>query len=364
MERRMGQTTPDGNRPAAGSWWSRAGTLPQAAVVAVIVAASWYMLKELAPLLRPLLLAALICYVIVPFRSRLQLDRAHFKALVALAIGGAGVAAALVLLFYGSILELNSELPRLATNAQAFVESLRAWARETLPRWLSRAVDDFLRIETQGAQRAPDFGNAVLRYAADLVIETVVVALYVIFLIMESRRIPDRVRRSFDGARAEQILATILKINSAISDYLKSKTKASLILAAPVTLVLLAFGVKFALIWGMLTFLCNFIPYIGSFVGCGTPVAFAFLDLPGDWRPIVVAVLLVSIHITSSAFFEPFFIARAVGLSPLVILLSMTFWGLCWGIVGVLVAVPLTVAMKIVLTNIEATRPLAEGMGG
>jgi AI-2 transport protein TqsA len=154
----------------------------------------------------------------------------------------------------------------------------------------------------------------------------------------------------------------VRNINDAMAGYLRVKVKASLVLAAPATVVLWAFGVKFALMWGVLTFLLNFIPYLGSILACGAPLLLAFLQTDSLVRPAVLAVLLVSMHTLSAYVVEPALTGRAVGLSPVVILVALAFWGLCWGLTGMLLAVPLTVMVKVVLENVAFTRPLARLM--
>jgi AI-2 transport protein TqsA len=157
-------------------------------------------------------------------------------------------------------------------------------------------------------------------------------------------------------------LAVVRNINDAMAGYLRVKVKASLVLAIPATVVLWAFGVEFALMWGVLTFLLNFIPYLGSLIACGAPILLAFLQMDSLGRPAVVAGLLISIHTLSAYVVEPAMTGKAVGLSPVVILVALSFWGLCWGLTGMLLAVPLTVMMKIILDNVELTRPLARLM--
>jgi AI-2 transport protein TqsA len=140
------------------------------------------------------------------------------------------------------------------------------------------------------------------------------------------------------------------------------KVKASLVLAIPATLVLWAFGIKFASMWGVLTFLLNFIPYLGSILACGAPLMLAFLQMDSIERPAVAAARLVSIHALSAYAVEPAMTGKAVGLSPVIILVALSFWGLCWGLTGMLLAVPLTVMVKIVLENVDFTRPFARLM--
>src|SRR4029077_19889556 len=100
-----------------------------------------------------------------------------------------------------------------------------------------------------------------------------------LFLLLEVSRFPQRVRKSFVNNQAGQIMAIVGNINNAIAEYLRVKVKASLFLAVPVILILWIFGVKFAVLWGVLTFLCNFIPYLGSIIAASLPILFAFLDV-------------------------------------------------------------------------------------
>ena len=120
---------------------------------------------------------------------------------------------------------------------------------------------------------------------------------------------------------------------------------------------------KSAVLWGVLTFLFNFVPYVGSAVAWTGPTVLAFLVLEPGWRPFTVAGLLLADHVLSANLIEPSLTGKAVDLSPLVVLLSLAFWGSCWGLEGMLLAVPLTVVLRIILDNLVATRPLARLMG-
>ena len=127
--------------------------------------------------------------------------------------------------------------------------------------------------------------------------------------------------------------------------------------ALPVTMILWAFHVKFPVIWGVLTFFGNFIPYLGGLVACGLPAMLAILQINTAWKLVVVLVLLVGLHLLMHYIIEPKLTGKAINLSPLVILASLAFWGSCWGLTGMLLAVPLTVMIKIILENVAFTRP-------
>ncbi len=337
--------------------------MTQVAIFLVIAAASWFMLKELAVLLRPLLMAALICYLVLPMHSRLQKQHSEPKTIAIMTAGGLLITGGLGLIVYGSIISMSDELPRLTIRAHDVAKGSKDWSNLHLPAWMNHAADDFFRAEAKGVQMAQNLGSSVLQYAANILIETAVVSLYVIFLMLEAGRMRRRVRNGFDADKSRHILDTVRTINDGIANYLKAKVRTSLILAVPVTVILVVFGVKFAPIFGLVTFLANFVPYVGTLVGLGAPLAFIFLDLPLSWQPVVAILLIATCHLATAAFVEPTMIGNAVGLSPLVVLISLTFWGLCWGIVGMFLAVPLTVTMKIVFANIESTKPIAALLG-
>jgi len=114
--------------------------------------------------------------------------------------------------------------------------------------------------------------------------------------------------------------------------------------------------------WGILTFVGNFIPYVGSLVALVLPVLLAFLELEPPWRPVAVLGLLILVQVVTNNFVEPRLTGHAVGLSPLIVLVALAFWSLCWGLVGMVLAVPLTVMLKIVFENIGLTLPPARTM--
>jgi AI-2 transport protein TqsA len=352
------------NLPGIGQsqgWRDQIG-LATVAGCLVVAAAGWYLLKEFAPLLRPLLLAVFLCYVILPSHRRLTRRIPAMASLAVLAGVSVGLLVLLAWLIFGSAVQLNEEMPRLIRRAETIIRDAEKYWTEHVPPWLAVEASDITLGQTQFAGQLKQAAAALAGAAADTVTEGVLVGIYLIFLLMEAGRLPHRIRNSFTGERPEQILAIIGNINDAITSYLRVKLKASLVLAVPVTVVLLVLDVKFALMWGLLTFLLNFIPYLGSVIACSAPILLAFLQMESIGRPTVVAALLISIHALSAYVVEPAMTGKAVGISPVVILVSLSFWGLCWGLTGMLLAVPLTVMGKIILDHVAFTQPVARLM--
>src|SRR5262249_45690810 len=159
---------------------------------------------------------------------------------------------------------------------------------------------------------------------------------------------------------AAEIMAVAGSINRAVHDYIALKTFVSLLQGGLSFAVLAAFGVEFAAMWGGLIFLLNFIPYIGSLVAVSLPILLSFLQYGEEpWKRLTITLLLLLIQRVVDNFVEPRLTGRKLGLSPLLVLLSLAFWGWLWGVVGMILAVPLTVIGKIILENIRETRPLA-----
>src|SRR5262249_22133208 len=158
---------------------------------------------------------------------------------------------------------------------------------------------------------------------------------------------PGRLREAFAGRNAESVVAIATRIHLATAEFLRAKVKASLVLAVPVTVVLWIFGVKFPIFWGVLTFALNFIPYVGSLIAGSLPILSAFVDVDPIWKPIAATFLLTTIRVVTPNWADPAMMGKAVGLRPVVVLLALAFWGECWGLTGMLLAVPLTAILKI-----------------
>jgi len=189
---------------------------------------------------------------------------------------------------------------------------------------------------------------------------TFVVLIYLIFLIAERVSLPGRVARAFGEARAKEILTVVEAINRAVHNYIALKTFVSALPGLLSYAVLAAFGVDFAGMWGVLIFLLHFIPYIGSFVAVALPIVLRFVQhAERPWKPLLITLLMLLIQQVVDNVIEPRLTGHRLGLSPLIVLLSLAFWGWLWGVVGMIRAVPLAVIGKIVLENIRETRPLA-----
>ena len=192
----------------------------------------------------------------------------------------------------------------------------------------------------------------------------VLTLVFLMFMLLEAPYVNEKIDKSFSGTSAFKIKNILDTISRQISRYLGTLSLISLATAFCAWLVLVALGVELASGWGVLTFLLNFIPTVGSIIATIPPVLMAILQFsPGLFKPLVVLISLTAIQITIGNVITPKVVGDRLGLSPVVILLSLLLWGTIWGIPGALLSVPIASIIKIVCENIQPLRPIAVLMG-
>jgi len=190
------------------------------------------------------------------------------------------------------------------------------------------------------------------------------ILIFLVFMLIGKPYSQRKIEQAFEGRRAEQITEVTGSITGQISRYLSIKLMISAITALLVWVVLVAMKVDFPVTWAVFTFLLNFIPTVGSAIATVPPVLVALVQFyPSFWPAIIVLILLLLIQQTMGSFIEPKLMGDSLNLSPVVILLSLVFWGWLWGITGALLSVPIAAAIKIVCENIEALKPISVLMG-
>jgi AI-2 transport protein TqsA len=329
-----------------------------AAYVVAVAAGGWFLLGELTVLFRPLLFAVLSTYTLMPVYLRLRKHLPTSAAVGVLSVAVTAVFAAVAVSVTASALTLSENESVWRKRAMERVREVSDWAHGFSV--VGPVPPGQRPTEEVFAERVTSALVEQLRAVAIGLPEIFAGVLYLLFLLVESARFPERVRRGYAPERAADILTVFAQINTSIIAYLRAKVVSSLWLAVPVGVVLVVFGVPFALLWAALTFVCNFIPYLGSVVAYTLPMLFATVEFGFTPQLAVVAGAVFAVHLLGAAVVEPLILGRAVGLSPLVILASLSVWGILWGIPGMFLAVPLTVVLKIVFEHLPATRPVAQ----
>lgn len=182
----------------------------------------------------------------------------------------------------------------------------------------------------------------------------------VIFMLMEASSLPAKLHKIL--GEQENALDTFDQFISNVKQYMEIKSLVSLVTGGIVALGLFIIGVDYPLLWGLLAFLLNYIPNIGSIIAAIPPVLLAMIQL-GWGEALIVAVLFLSVNVIMGNIVEPRFMGRGLGLSTLVVFLSLLFWGWVLGPVGMLLSVPLTITAKIALASNEESKWLAILLG-
>ncbi|WP_158784997.1 AI-2E family transporter [Pantoea sp. BAV 3049] len=188
----------------------------------------------------------------------------------------------------------------------------------------------------------------------------VLLLMTVVFMLLEVHHLPYKLRFALINPRIR--IAGLHKALKGVTHYLALKTLISLITGVAVWLALTMLGIKFALLWGVVAFLLNFIPNIGPVIA-GIPPLIQALLLNSIFDAGMVAALFIAIHMLFGNMLEPRVMGKGLGLSSLVVFLSLIFWGWLLGPVGMLLSVPLTSVCKILMETTPGGAKLAILLG-
>ena len=200
-----------------------------------------------------------------------------------------------------------------------------------------------------------DIVGGVFGAIASFASNTFLVLLTAVFIMMEAAGFGAKLRAAF-GQDAN--FGQFEHMTQQVQKYLVIKTAISAGTGLVVGLWVAALGLDFALLWGLVAFVLNFIPNLGSIIAAIPAVLLALVQF-GPARAGVIALGYVAINLVFGNFVEPLLMGRRLGLSTLVVFVSLVFWGWVWGPIGMLFSVPLTMVVKIALENTKDFRWLA-----
>ena len=202
--------------------------------------------------------------------------------------------------------------------------------------------------------------GGVLGSVLSIVATLIVVFMYVAFLLVEQRSFSAKLQNvSDDPNQVAFIRQIITNINGKIGTYLALKTLLSVMLGVLSWGIMAFFGMEFAVFWGVLIFLLNYVPYIGSFLSVFLPAVFAIVQFGNLNSVLALMVPLGIVQFVNGNFLDPYLMGNSLNLSPFVILVSLTVWSALWGISGAFLAVPMTAVMVMIFAEFPGTRPFA-----
>ena len=198
--------------------------------------------------------------------------------------------------------------------------------------------------------------NGVTNFAKGLLL----VLLYVLFFLIEQGVFGKKMAALGLPLQESNRLSVVLyEINEAMRTYLGVKTFTSIVTALLSYVVFYAVGVDFALFWAFLVYLFNYVPTIGSITATVLPGLLALVQFPTLTPFLIIIIGVTAINLLVGNIIEPRLMGDNLNISPLVVVLSLILWSMLWGVVGMLLSVPITVAIIIICAQFPTTRPVA-----
>ncbi len=300
----------------------------------------------------PIVFAAFLTVLTAPLV--LALERRRVPSWVSIPVVVLGVLVVITLI--GGLLgsSLNGFIARAPTYQSGLEERLSGVVEALRRRGLELSADQALRAIDPGAVMR--FVSGALTQVASLLSDTMLVLLLVVFLLFETSTLPRKVRVAMGDPNAD--LSRFTDMVSDVKNYIVLKTYISLGTGLLVGGALAVLGVDFPVLWGILAFLLNYIPNVGSIVAALPPVLLALVQY-GWGRAVAVLIVFVLVNMVIGNLLEPKVLGDRLGMSTLVVFLSLVLWGWLWGIAGMLLSVPLTMVVKLSLHHSDNWRWLA-----
>ncbi len=313
-------------------------------------------IRTAEPIVVPFLLAVMLAIICATPLSWLQ-NRGvpTWLAVLVIVLGLLGTGTMAGTLIGTSLIDFTRSLPGYQARLEREVADLARWLSahglEISSRLLAESFDpgEILRI-----------AGRIFTGVGDVLGKIALILIITVFILLEISGFPTKIRTAFPGA--DRHLSPLAEINANVRHYLALKTIISLATGALVAVWLSVLAVDYALLWGLLAFLLNYIPSIGSFIAAIPAVLLAFLQY-GAGEALLAALGYLVINTTIGSFVEPRVMGEGMDLSTLIVFLSLIFWGWVLGPIGMLLSVPLTMIVKIVLGENEDTRWIAVLMG-
>ena len=306
-------------------------------------------LKAASSIVVPLLMAiflAIISAAMLQWLQRRGLPLWAAMTLVLLLL--ASTLVTLGSLIGASINQFSSALPRYEVQLNSLITQATAWLGGLGIRLPAGGVAEL--FDPAGAAKL--LGRLLSGFGG-LLANSMLIILTVLFLMVESTSLPEKLRSI--SQNPDKTLGDLAAFMKSVNHYLVIKAAMSLVTGLAIAIYLTILGVDFAIIWGSLAFFMNFVPYIGSIIAAIPAVTLALLDA-GPVVALSVAAGFVVANVIVGNVLEPRYMGKGLGLSTLVVFLSLLFWGWVFGPVGMFLSTPLTMIVKIALENDPRSR--------
>ncbi len=319
-----------------------------AAAFVIIVAG----IREAKPILIPFLLSAFIAVLSAPLL--LWLKRKGLPSIIAILIvvaGFLGIGLIIAAMLGTSLDNFSRDLPVYNEQLKERIGVLLTWLEH-----IGINSSDKRILEAFDPGAAMKLVAGMLTGLSEVLTNVFMILLAVIFILLEASSFPDKIRLTVSDP--DKSFGYFYTFIDNVQRYIKIKTLASLATGIAVAVWLAILGVEYPVLWGLLAFLLNYVPNIGSILAAVPAILLALIQLGGA-SALLTASGYIVVNFVIGSIIEPRFMGRGLGLSTLVVFISLVFWGWVLGPVGMFLSVPLTMTLMIAFDSNEDTRWIA-----
>ena len=314
----------------------------------------------------PLAIAMLLAFALSPLVTRLRhTGLALLWTVMAVVSAAFLVVALLAFVMVGQLAQLVRDLPTFRGNILQKIEGLRQAGGESglvsrlteMASAVGETVQGALPGDTAGARlmavemvertTAYDLMTAFLLPLVGPVGNAGLVVILVVFMLLERDQLRERFIRLVGSKDLNRTTKVLDEAGTRVGTYLLTQLLVNIIYAVPIAAGLWLIGVPNALLWGLLTLVLRFVPYIGSALSAAFPMALAFAVSPGWSMLLWTGALFLAVEFTTSNAIEPWLYGSRTGISPLAVIISALFWAFLWGPLGLVLSTPLTVCLVV-----------------
>ncbi len=325
-------------------------TLASMAYIIIILAG----VKIATPILVPFLLSLFLVIITKPFY-----DALHAKGLPGWLVF---TIILVVILLFDLLLVfiISASVDSFSNNISFYNEKLNEYRKEISRLSARLGIKDTHQLDTLfDPKRVMGFIAGTLSSFSDILSNGILILLTVIFIFIESKIFPDKVKAI---ARNQENIRYFNVINHQINQYMMIKTYVSLGTGVIIGLSLALIRLDFAVLWGLIAFMLNYIPNIGSLIAAIPPIILALVQF-GVGGALGVMAIYLAVNFVIGNYIEPKLMGKGLGLSVLVVFLSLIFWGWLLGPVGMFLSIPITLVFKIIMQINPNTRWIAVLLG-